>query len=302
LLAKWMLHHGKESDVRALRRDQRHHARVRRHLFARRRLATGLSRRCLGSGAARRAETLGELVQRARDAGVQAMVEGPGHIPLDQIGFNMQLEQRSVTMLRSTCRPVVTGRCSLATITSPAHRRDRSSRHGRDCCATSPRRNTSDPARRGRESRLHRVQDRGSRRRHRARDRRRARVDDDLSRARAALNWPKQFELAFDGETARALHDEDLEVDTSSVRCAGTTGAACGSRKRSSNSRAAKEAGFQPERTAMRSPGVGEEGRALLRQRGALPIVEGKHACHSDLVSEGRPCAGPPGACPGTCG
>src|SRR5205085_9321026 len=38
--------------------------------------------------------------------------------------------------------------------------------------------------------------------------------DDDLSRARAALNWPRQFELAFDGETARALHDEDLEVDT----------------------------------------------------------------------------------------
>src|SRR5207244_4417822 len=34
--------------------------------------------------------------------------------------------------------------------------------------------------------------------------------DDDLSRARAALNWPRQFELAFDGETARALHDEDL--------------------------------------------------------------------------------------------
>jgi hypothetical protein len=34
------------------------------------------------------------LVQRAREAGVQAMVEGPGHVPLDQIGFNMQLEQR----------------------------------------------------------------------------------------------------------------------------------------------------------------------------------------------------------------
>src|SRR6202789_3685662 len=28
--------------------------------------------------------------------------------------------------------------------------------------------------------------------------------DDDMSKARAALNWPKQFELAFDGETARA--------------------------------------------------------------------------------------------------
>ncbi|MBI2853351.1 MAG: phosphomethylpyrimidine synthase ThiC [Chloroflexi bacterium] len=37
--------------------------------------------------------TLGELVQRARDAGVQAMVEGPGHVPLDQIATNVQIEK-----------------------------------------------------------------------------------------------------------------------------------------------------------------------------------------------------------------
>jgi len=37
--------------------------------------------------------TLGELVARAWDAGVQVMVEGPGHIPLDQITANMQLEK-----------------------------------------------------------------------------------------------------------------------------------------------------------------------------------------------------------------
>ncbi len=36
---------------------------------------------------------LGELVQRAREAGVQAMVEGPGHLPLDQIATNVQLEK-----------------------------------------------------------------------------------------------------------------------------------------------------------------------------------------------------------------
>jgi phosphomethylpyrimidine synthase len=38
--------------------------------------------------------TLGHLVQRAREAGVQSMVEGPGHVPLDQIPMNMQLEKR----------------------------------------------------------------------------------------------------------------------------------------------------------------------------------------------------------------
>jgi phosphomethylpyrimidine synthase len=36
---------------------------------------------------------LGELVDRARRAGVQAMVEGPGHVPLDQIALNIRLEK-----------------------------------------------------------------------------------------------------------------------------------------------------------------------------------------------------------------
>ncbi len=37
--------------------------------------------------------TLGELAERAREAGVQAMIEGPGHLPLDQITTNVQLEK-----------------------------------------------------------------------------------------------------------------------------------------------------------------------------------------------------------------
>jgi phosphomethylpyrimidine synthase len=36
---------------------------------------------------------LGELAQRSKEAGVQAMVEGPGHLPLDQIVTNVQLEK-----------------------------------------------------------------------------------------------------------------------------------------------------------------------------------------------------------------
>ena len=38
--------------------------------------------------------TLGELTQRAWDKGVQVMVEGPGHVPYNQIATNMQLEKR----------------------------------------------------------------------------------------------------------------------------------------------------------------------------------------------------------------
>ena len=37
--------------------------------------------------------TLGELTDRAREGGVQVMIEGPGHLPLDQVVPNVQLEK-----------------------------------------------------------------------------------------------------------------------------------------------------------------------------------------------------------------
>ena len=37
--------------------------------------------------------TLGELVRRARDFGVQVMVEGPGHLPIDQIEANIKMQK-----------------------------------------------------------------------------------------------------------------------------------------------------------------------------------------------------------------
>jgi len=36
---------------------------------------------------------LGELTDRAREAGVQVMIEGPGHVPLNQIATNMQIQK-----------------------------------------------------------------------------------------------------------------------------------------------------------------------------------------------------------------
>lgn len=38
--------------------------------------------------------TLGELVERARKAGVQTMVEGPGHIPLNEVATNVQIQKK----------------------------------------------------------------------------------------------------------------------------------------------------------------------------------------------------------------
>lgn len=37
---------------------------------------------------------LGNLVERARESGVQVMVEGPGHVPINQIKSNVQIQKR----------------------------------------------------------------------------------------------------------------------------------------------------------------------------------------------------------------
>jgi phosphomethylpyrimidine synthase len=111
--------------------------------------------------------------------------------------------------------------------------------------------------------------------------------DDDLSRARAALNWPRQFELAFDGETARALHDEDLEIDTDFCAMCGHDWCSMRISKEIAEFASGKDAAFQPARRAAPSPGVTAAGRALLRRREtALPVIGGRHACHSDLVPD----------------
>src|SRR5262245_51353158 len=94
LLAKWMIHHGKENPMYDLFDEI---SAIMREYDVTYSLGDGLRPGCLAAAgaAAQLAElrTLGELVRRARDAGVQAMVEGPGHVPLDQIGWNMRLEQ-----------------------------------------------------------------------------------------------------------------------------------------------------------------------------------------------------------------
>jgi len=61
-------------------------------------LGDGLRPGCLAdaSDAAQFGEldVLGELVRRCRARGVQVMVEGPGHVPFDQIRMNMERQQR----------------------------------------------------------------------------------------------------------------------------------------------------------------------------------------------------------------
>ncbi len=122
LLAKWMIHHGKQNPMYELFDEI---SAIMREYDVTYSLGDGLRPGCLAdaSDAAQLAElhTLGELVQRARAAGVQVMVEGPGHVPLDQIALEHAAPAgASATTRRSTCSARSSPTSSPATTTSPA--------------------------------------------------------------------------------------------------------------------------------------------------------------------------------------
>jgi len=93
-LAGWMLHHGRENPLyeqydRLLDMARRYDVTLS--------LGDGLRPGCLAD-ATDRAQIqeliiLGEMIERARAQGVQAMVEGPGHVPLNQVIANVQMQK-----------------------------------------------------------------------------------------------------------------------------------------------------------------------------------------------------------------
>jgi phosphomethylpyrimidine synthase len=94
-LIKWMLYHGKENPL-FTRYDEILDMAKRRDVVLS--LGDGLRPGCLADAtdAAQIEElkTLGELASRAKAAGVQVMVEGPGHVPLHMIKENIDLQKR----------------------------------------------------------------------------------------------------------------------------------------------------------------------------------------------------------------
>ncbi|MDO8461776.1 MAG: phosphomethylpyrimidine synthase ThiC, partial [Deltaproteobacteria bacterium] len=160
--------------------------------------------------------TLGELTERAWRKGVQVMVEGPGHVPFDQIEYNMKLQRQlchgapfyvlgplvtdifpgydHITSCIGATAAGYHGAAMLCYVTPKEHLglpKKEDVKQG--CVAYKIAAHAADIA----------LGIPGARNR-----------DDELTKARAALNWEKHFELSFDPDLARAYHDEDLGVDT----------------------------------------------------------------------------------------
>ncbi len=297
LLAKWMIVHNKENPMYELFDEI---SAIMRQYDVTYSLGDGLRPGCCADAtdAAQLAElrTLGELVQRAREAGVQVMVEGPGHVPMDQIAVNMQLEQRvcddapfyvlgplttdvfpgydHITSAIGATEAARAGAAMLCYVTPKEHvglPKAQDVKAG--CIAYKIAAHAGDIARGISHARQ---------------------WDDDMSKARAALNWPKMFELAFDGQTARALHDEDLEVDTEFCAMCGHDWCSMRISKEIQEFASGKDPQFQPAKTSMASMGVDSEGAELLQQRGVLTPEQirnlahkGKKAdCHSDNIAD----------------
>ncbi len=94
LLAKWMLYHNRENPMYEMFDELSDIMRQYDVCFS---LGDGLRPGCIADATdeAQIAElrTLGELTRRAQQNGCQVMVEGPGHIPFDQIKYNVEIQQ-----------------------------------------------------------------------------------------------------------------------------------------------------------------------------------------------------------------
>ncbi|MCH2161565.1 MAG: phosphomethylpyrimidine synthase ThiC [Phycisphaerales bacterium] len=247
-------------------------------------------------------ECLGELTERAWRCGVQVMIEGPGHVPFDQVEFNMKLERRlchgapfyvlgplvtdmfpgydHITSCIGATAAAYHGASMLCYVTPKEHlglpKRDdvkqgciayRIAAHSADIALGIPG----------------------------TRDR-----DDQLTKARAALNWQKHFELSFDPDTARAFHDEDLDVDTDFCAMCGHDWCSVRISKEIQEFASGKDPEFERGKP-VRSDALTPEQQEILEKRGVLDPAEihalasktrknmqgdsSQAACHSDCAS-----------------
>jgi phosphomethylpyrimidine synthase len=179
-------------------------------------LGDGLRPGCLAdaSDAAQFAElkTLGELTRKAWEYDVQVMIEGPGHIPMDQIQMQVEKELEMCDEAPFyTLGPLVTDFAPGYDHITSAIGAAMIGWYGASMlCYVTPKEHLGLPNREDVKQGIiaYKIAAHAAdiaRHRPGARDR-----DDELSRARYRFDWKKQFELSLDPETAQAMHDETL--------------------------------------------------------------------------------------------
>src|SRR5260370_25282653 len=157
-------------------------------------------------------KTLGELTRIAWKHDVQVMIEGPGHIPMDQI--QLQVEKEKELCYEAPFYTLGT----LVTDFAPGYDHITSAIgaamigwHGASMlCYVTPKEHLGLPNREDVKAGLiaYKIAAHAAdiaRHRPGARDR-----HHELSRARYNFDWNRQFELSLDPETARSMHDETL--------------------------------------------------------------------------------------------
>ena len=176
-------------------------------------LGDGLRPGCLAdaSDAAQFAEldVLGDLVRRCRAHGVQVMVEGPGHVPFNEIQMNMEREQKVCDGAPFyVLGPVVTDIAPGYDHITSAIGATAAAYYGAALlCYVTPAEHlglpTEDEVRQGVVA--YRIAAHAAdvaRGLPGARDR-----DDAMARARCAFDWEGQFRLALDGDYARRRYE-----------------------------------------------------------------------------------------------
>ena len=155
---------------------------------------------------------LGELARKAWEYDVQVMIEGPGHIPMDQIELQVKKEMELCNEAPFyTLGPLVTDIAPGYDHITSAIGAAMIGWHGAAMlCYVTPKEHlglpNSEDVRQGiiaYKIAAHAAD--VARHRPGARDR-----DDALSYARFLFDWEKQFDLSLDPETARSMHDETL--------------------------------------------------------------------------------------------
>ena len=179
-------------------------------------LGDGLRPGCIAdaSDAAQFAElkTLGELTKKAWEYDCQVMVEGPGHIPLDQIELQVRKENELCFEAPFyTLGPLVTDIAPGYDHITSAIGAAMIGWHGASMlCYVTPKEHLGLPNKEDVKQGIiaYKIAAHAAdlaRHRPGARDR-----DDALSRARYRFDWKEQFALSLDPETAQAMHDETL--------------------------------------------------------------------------------------------